>query len=148
MLNSRQKHVCTPTRALRVLLDFCSSGGVAEHDQPVPRHAAQQGHTVGSQVQAPYPIFPPLSVYARMGQKGLEVQVVCTNPRGPSLPRAVDRNESATEDFKQDPLESRGPHRMRQVRLQFPSVLLSRLSRILILIPESLGRFYVSPFCV
>ena len=83
-----------------------------------------------------------------MGQKGLEVQVVWTNPRSPSLPPAVDRNGFATESFKQDPLEGRSSHRMRQVRLQFSPVLTPRPHRVLILIPESPGQFYGSPYYV
>ena len=70
-----------------------------------------------------------------MGQKGLKVQVVRTSPRSPSLPPAVDRNGFATESFKQNPLESRCSHRMRQVRLQFSPALIPRPYRVLILVP-------------
>jgi hypothetical protein len=124
----------------RIPPDFCASVCVAEHHQSVPRHTAQQGHAVGSQVQAPYPIFSPLSIHPRVDQKGREVQVVRTNSRSPSLRRAVDRNGPATENLEWDPLESRDPYRMRQVRPRFLSM---PYPRILILIPKSLGQFYV-----
>lgn len=83
-----------------------------------------------------------------MGQKGLKVQVVCTNPRGHSLPPAVDRNGLATEGFEQYPLESRGSHRMRQVS-QFSLVLTPpRPYLVLILVSESPGQFFGSPYYV
>ena len=65
-----------------------------------------------------------------MGQKELEVQVVCTNARSPPLPRAVDRNGVAKENFRQDPLASGDPYRMRQVRLHLLSVPYPPPSRI------------------